>query len=47
MSREHLPAAAGAPRTAAGPQMPTAAPLRRTGGSDISRYRGGANKEMQ
>ncbi|MGW4043709.1 hypothetical protein [Streptomyces sp. NPDC004721] len=24
-----------------------AAPLRCTGGSDISRYRGGANKEMQ
>ncbi|MGY3200615.1 hypothetical protein ACVW19_001130 [Streptomyces sp. TE5632] len=35
-------------RAAAGPQTSTMpAPLRCTGGSDISRYRGRANKETQ
>lgn len=35
-------------RAATGPQTTTmAAPARRAGDSDISRYRGGANEEMQ
>jgi hypothetical protein len=35
-------------RAATGPHTPTmAAPLRHTGDSDISRFRGGANEEMQ
>lgn len=35
-------------RAAAGPQTTTmAAPLRCTGDSDISRFRGGANEETQ
>ncbi|MGC2998831.1 hypothetical protein ACPF8X_10805 [Streptomyces sp. G35A] len=48
MSREHRPAAAGGVRAAAGPRTTTtSAPLPGTDGSDISRYRGGANKETQ
>ena len=48
MSRGHLPAAAGGAHAATGPQTTTkGAPLRCTGNSDISRYGGGANKEMQ
>lgn len=41
------PRTTGGTSRAAGALEEKAAPLRRTGGSDISRYRGGANKEMQ
>jgi hypothetical protein len=48
MSAAHVDTGVSDARTAAGPQPTSkAAPLRRAGDSNISRWRGGANKETQ